>query len=163
MDCKKAMVYTVLFTILCTGGCLLESIIQYTQCPQYVCNFIFGFIITLYAMENLTLFADLNKCKELLKNEGAHIATINHLAAQHNTLKRQNSNLKEELEKLHEMEKFKLLDESSIPTEVKNLRNAWVFYCDAKNFDPPPKIFLASPKKYMNEAHENIPSIDLGQ
>lgn len=76
----KVIAYTMLCTALSVGGSLFSSIMHYIGIPQYICNFIFGLIITLYALENLVLFSDLKKCNEILQNNKAHSVTIKNLS-----------------------------------------------------------------------------------
>ena len=58
--------YIILFIALSIGGMVFSSTMQYRGISQFECNFIFGMIISLYAMENLVLFSDLKKCNEML-------------------------------------------------------------------------------------------------
>ncbi len=144
----KVIAYTMLCIALSVGGSLFSSIMHYIGIPQYICNFIFGLIITLYALENLVLFSDLKKCNELLQHEGAYMSTIKSLSTSNNSLKLQNSKLTEELRGFREMDILnppEALSEETANNNIIEVKKAWVFYCDAENIKTPPRIFMSSP------------------
>lgn len=156
----KAIAYTMLCIALSMGGSMFSNIIHYIGLPQWFCNFIFGLLITLYAMENLVLFSDLKKCNELLQNKCAYISAIKDLTTSNDSLKEQNSSLTEELRELREMEILNPPEgDTDNNSSIIGIKRAWVFYCDAENIKTPPRIFMSPPINTQNGSKVKVPPI----
>lgn len=148
--------YTTLFVTLGACGTFLSHILDITGCPQYIRNVIHCSIIALFAMENLTLLSDLDKCKE---NDISKV-TIKDLTQLCNALQKQNSLLKSELERFKETPKSEVIYSENISSLV----NAWAFYCNTENVTPPPKLFLINPLEHSNHTtKETISPTNTGQ
>lgn len=57
------MAYVILVGILYIAGFVVSKLADITGVPFYICNFVYGVIIALYAMENWTLLKDVEKMR----------------------------------------------------------------------------------------------------
>lgn len=53
--------YIAFCFLVCIAGYIVSTLAYMTGVPSYVCNFVYGVIIAVYAMENWTLLRDLNE------------------------------------------------------------------------------------------------------
>ena len=53
--------YFALCFLVCIAGYIVSTLAYMSGVPSYLCNFVYGVIIAVYAMENWALLRDLNK------------------------------------------------------------------------------------------------------
>ena len=83
-----AATYIIIFTILGVFGTLAAKTAEYIGCSQYACNFVYGVVIAIYAMENWILSIDLLRNHEIPDpgDETVNIAIIKGLVSENNKL-----------------------------------------------------------------------------
>ena len=101
---KKSGAYLVLFIILGISGHVLASAVEHYKISQYICNFIYGVLITLFLMENWTLLMDSNQLMKDAKQIEPHVKIIKQLTETNHTLVQRNTALKNELKSINQRE-----------------------------------------------------------
>lgn len=96
--------FVTLLLILTFSGGVIARVMELTGFSQYLCNFVLGVIITVYAMENFILLGDLtNQGKNLDSKHTNEIKNAKHMsdiAVKNDRLANDNSKLKEELRRI---------------------------------------------------------------
>ena len=101
-----AKIYITLFVMLSISATTLAAAAEYTGCPQYACNFIFGAIVTVYVIENWALMDELqHKQTPSNPSDDKKISIIKELTITNAILVKRLEKLKDELEKAKGVEK----------------------------------------------------------
>ena len=142
----KVWTYTILFITIGACGSFMANIMESTGCPQYIRNVIYCSVITIFALENWTLLSDITKYEERGNQMNSSETTIKNLTLRCNALQKQNDFLRNELETI----KGTPQKESVNGENISQAMNAWVFYCNSENSQPPSKFFLINPLESKN-------------
>ena len=97
----KLWAYIILFTILGITGNVLAKLVEYQAFSQYTCNFVYGVVITIFALENWTLLMDINQCNRNLQDRESHMNVIKNLTETNHTLVQRNIHLKNEIMRIN--------------------------------------------------------------
>jgi hypothetical protein len=146
------LAYLFVFTILSLSGAFIAYAVQAMALSQYLCNFVYGAIITIYALENWCLLVDLNKRNEIVLNDKGHITIIKELTATNHILVCQNNELKRKLEK---SKPVKIIEK---PVHcIISWHNKWNIHCSTNNFTPPPIMTAPTTRLFQHVSPQTGP------
>lgn len=126
--------YVVLFLILYLSGVFVAKLAEYLGFSLYACNFLYGIIIAMFAMENWSLLNELEtlqSCCNALKRRGSDERNadiiVAELAAKIDALLKENGSLKESGCVFKVNQELSSLNRSRarVRMSVRDWRSAW--------------------------------------
>ena len=139
---SKLTVYIILFVFLSLIGFISAKAIEAIYLSQYTCNFVYGAVITIYAIENWFLLMDLQNKYPPHEESGTDNmmfkATVVHLLSDNSVLSNENKRLKEQLEEI--TTKYNQIQENNSKSIV-NWKEKWNLHHGIDNNSYPPLEF----------------------